>query len=279
MSTVPVQVRDGIISAVALLINRDFEAVASLFGELMLLPQSVLDNPEERRSFTQALQQAAEAVLSFGSEKERRTPEPELATAAVSLSLRDLARKGREAQVVPTLRFDRLLTSLLLLAPRFAFTLPPYFVNNARALGTLEGMARRVDPSFSVLREVYPFALRRILTNPTNSPRLEATLVTLTHDAETGRVRWQNLRRLLLDAARLLGIRQRSLLAEVLSSSAGRRFAARLVCEQIRDWGTDAGLWACRCLGMDMGVDVAAAPVLPSGIASPASRGGARLAT
>jgi len=46
--------------------------------------------------------------------------------------------------VLPGLKFDRLLSALLALGPAFAFELPPYFLNNARALGALEGLAAQV---------------------------------------------------------------------------------------------------------------------------------------
>ena len=54
-----------------------------------------------------------------------------------------------------------LVSSLLGVGTRFAFKLPPYFINNARALATLEGMAKSADPTFNVLSVVYPFALQR----------------------------------------------------------------------------------------------------------------------
>ena len=69
--------------------------------------------------------------------------------------------------------------------PRFRFTLPPYFVNNARALGTLEGMARTADPTFNILAVVYPFALTRLLANPTRSPVLRRVARRLATDSAT----------------------------------------------------------------------------------------------
>ena len=59
--------------------------------------------------------------------------------------------------------------ALLALVPLYRFVLPPYFLNNARALGTLEGMARSADPTFNILAVVYPFAVKRLLANPTGS--------------------------------------------------------------------------------------------------------------
>ena len=62
----------------------------------------------------------------------------------------------RRANAVPDVRFDQLLGALLALVPKYRFVLPPYFLNNARALGTLPGWLG-ADPNFNILRVVYPF--------------------------------------------------------------------------------------------------------------------------
>jgi predicted unusual protein kinase regulating ubiquinone biosynthesis (AarF/ABC1/UbiB family) len=66
LSTVPSQVRDGLVCAVAqLVIARDVEAVANLFGEPGLLPQEVLLDPAERAALTEALDKTlADALVS-----------------------------------------------------------------------------------------------------------------------------------------------------------------------------------------------------------------------
>ena len=46
---------------------------------------------------------------------------------------------------LPRVKFDSIILSLLYIASRFRFTIPPYFLNNARAIGTLEGMALQGD--------------------------------------------------------------------------------------------------------------------------------------
>ena len=242
VSRVPVSVRDGIVAAVVLLVDRRYTAVAELFGDLLLLPPRVMEDKEELASFCTSLEATATRILSFeeGSND---------VTAAAEGGKREVTR-------LPVLRFDRLLSELLSLAPRFEFQLPPYFLNNARALGTLEGMAVSVDPSFSVMKVVYPFALRRLLTNPDSSPRLRSTLDTLVHDETndsksrhtvknveqtTGkqkrrRIRWRALGVLLDDASQLLGVKRRTLLKEVLAERAGRRFAVSLLAEQLSLW-------------------------------------------
>jgi len=246
VSEVPVAVRDGLVCAVVLLVGKEFEKVADLFGELMLLPQSVLDDPVERAAFTKALAGAADRLLSFDGEaeaeaeadeggKETQRTQRTQRTQQTQRGHRRWRRSSASTNVVPTLRFDRLLGELTSLAPRFAFQLPPYFLNNARALGTLEGMARGVDPNFSVLRSVYPFALRRMLSNPDGSELITRTLSRLTR-ASDGGVRWRFLNGLVGDAAALLGVRRRQLAREMTSTRPGRRYIIGLVRAQLWTW-------------------------------------------
>ncbi|EEC49079.1 predicted protein [Phaeodactylum tricornutum CCAP 1055/1] len=120
LSTVPEQVRDGLVCAVVeLVFARNVQAVADLFAEMQLLAPSVMANPLEKAALAAALNQILSDVLQF--------PSDEAIAEGVS--------------PVPQLRFDVLLTSLFSLVTRFEFTLPPYFLNNARALATLEDLA------------------------------------------------------------------------------------------------------------------------------------------
>jgi predicted unusual protein kinase regulating ubiquinone biosynthesis (AarF/ABC1/UbiB family) len=158
VSIVPESVRDGLVCAVVLLVERRLDDVAELFVDLMLLPKKVLDDPLECVAFKKALDELASTVLNFDNddfnddfESSRRengetaTTTTTAAAAAAAASEAGVRRDAGAAAaaggvvVVPSLRFDALLSGLLALAPRFEFQLPPYFVNNARALGTLEG--------------------------------------------------------------------------------------------------------------------------------------------
>ncbi|GAX27272.1 hypothetical protein FisN_13Lh162 [Fistulifera solaris] len=149
LSTVPENVRDALVCAVAQLVfARDTQAVADLFGELDLIPGTVMNDSTKRLALAQALDAVFRDILLYPDEA---------STDGTTL--------------VPVLRFDKLLAGLSLLVARFQFTLPPYFLNNARALGTLEGLARKLDPSFNSLQALYPYALNRILRNPKVRPR------------------------------------------------------------------------------------------------------------
>jgi predicted unusual protein kinase regulating ubiquinone biosynthesis (AarF/ABC1/UbiB family) len=134
------------------------------------------------------------------------------------------ARLRRAANAVPDVRFDQLLGALLALVPKYRFVLPPYFLNNARALGTLEGMARSADPTFNILRVVYPFAVKRLLANPTGSPVLRRVLRELVRDKKSRGWRGMSARRLryvVEDAAALTGVPRWHILRSTLRTKQG----------------------------------------------------------
>jgi predicted unusual protein kinase regulating ubiquinone biosynthesis (AarF/ABC1/UbiB family) len=223
LSTVPAQVRDGLVCAVAQMVfSKNVQAVADLFGDLMLLPPQVLADPTERAALTQALDQTFQEVLQY--------PPTGRTTSAYSTTT---TTTTSTATAIPSLRFDKLLDGMARLVPRFQFQLPPYFLNNARALGTLEGMAREIDLSFNVLQVVYPYALNRLLSNPSNSPVVEATLQSLIRNPMTGRVDVKRVQKLLDDSKSLTGYSRRKVMRDVLSSGAGSDLARMVVKEQI----------------------------------------------
>ena len=195
VSEVPQQVRDGLVCAVAyLLFANDTAAVAGLFSELMLLPEEELQSETTRADLERSLSELAKSVLVPPTEEGG----------------------------LPTLAFERLITGLALLAPRFKLQLPPYFLNNARALATLEGMAKSADPSFDVLQAVYPFALRRLLCDPKGSPLLRSTLLDLTR-GDDGRLDPSRVAALMEEGARLSGRSRRQLVADAWRTPGGRR--------------------------------------------------------
>jgi aarF domain-containing kinase len=211
LSTVPVTVRDGLVCAVAeLVFARNVSAVADLFGELQLIPEEILSDPSQRAALAVELNQALTSVLKYDR--------PATGTATT----------------IPTLRFDKLLDALTRMVPRFRFQLPPYFINNARALGTLEGMAREINPSFNVLQTLYPYILRRLLSNPTDSPVVEATLQSLIRSPVTGRVDSRRIQKLLDDSTILTGYSKRKVLSDILKSRNGPRLVKLIIKEQLR---------------------------------------------
>jgi predicted unusual protein kinase regulating ubiquinone biosynthesis (AarF/ABC1/UbiB family) len=215
VSTIPQQVRDALICSVALQVfSRDVNAVSSLFGELRLIPQHILDDEEERAALAEALE----------------------ITFANSLIYPDsMAGKDGSATAIPDLKFDKLLDSLSRLVPRFQFNLPPYFINNARALSTLEGIAKSLDPSFNVLTIMYPYALSRLLRNPSKSEVVERTLQSLIR-SENGKIDREKIRRLLRDSALISGQSKRRVIWDILKTKEGRVLARGILGEEIGDY-------------------------------------------
>lgn len=212
VSTIPEQVRDALICSVALQVfSRDVDAVSSLFGELRLIPQHILDDEEERAALAEALEITFENSLLY----------PEVAGAGED-----------DATAIPDLKFDKLLDSLSRLVPRFQFDLPPYFINNARALSTLEGIAKSLDPSFNVLTIMYPYALSRLLNNPSKSEVVARTLQSLIR-SEDGKIDRTKIRRLLRDSALISGQSKRRVVWDVLKTKEGRILAKGIVSEEV----------------------------------------------
>lgn len=198
VSEVPQQVRDGLVAAVALLIfSRDYAAVGRLFGELMLIPPEVIEDETEMRELERALEGAANATLKFP-----------------------------EDGGVPDVRFDQLLFALFALVPRFKFVLPPYFLNNARALGTLEGMAKSADPNFNILAVVYPYAMARALANPDRSPVIRRVIRQLATDNDTCSLSMKKLFAMLSDVSAFTGTSKFRVSLDALKSTEGRSLVA-----------------------------------------------------
>jgi len=216
LSSIPSQVRDALICSVALQVfERDVDAVSALFGELRLIPQHILDDESERAALAEALHITFENSLLY----------PESTKSS----------KGEDITAIPDLKFDKLLDSLSRLVPRFQFDLPPYFINNARALSTLEGIAKTLDPSFNVLTVMYPYALNRLLQNPSQSPVVERTLQSLIRDTN-GRIDRQKIRRLLRDSAVISGRSKRQVIWEILRTKPGRKLTRSIIKEDLGEY-------------------------------------------
>lgn len=193
------------------------DAVSSLFGELQLIPEHVLADSEERMALSKALEITFENSLLY----------PESSPT-----------KG-DTTAIPELKFDKLLDSLSRLVPRFQFDLPPYFINNARALSTLEGIAKSLDPSFNVLTMMYPYAISMLLQNPSGSPVVSSTLQRLIRSKD-GRINKDNISRLFCDAAVISRQSKLHVAWDVFKAREGRELAVMIVWEEMKSmfWGT-----------------------------------------
>lgn len=75
----------------------------------------------------------------------------------------------------------------------FNFSLPPDYALVIRALGSLEGTAKALDPGFKVVESAYPFVIGRLLADPNPDMRriLRELLI-----RSNGSIRWNRLERL-----------------------------------------------------------------------------------
>lgn len=75
----------------------------------------------------------------------------------------------------------------------FNFSLPPDYALVIRALGSLEGTAKVLDPEFKVLESAYPFVIGRLLEDPNPDMRRILRELLIRND---GSIRWNRLERL-----------------------------------------------------------------------------------
>lgn len=183
-----------------------------------MIPQHVLDDPSERKALADALE------ITFEN----------------SLLYRKSSNSKGEVTEIPELKFDKLLDSLSRLVPRFQFDLPPYFINNARALSTLEGIAKSLDPSFNVLTIMYPYALNILLRNPSGSTVVSSTLQSLIRSKD-GRIDREKIRQLLRDSALISRRSKRRVAFDIIKTREGSQLAFSILREELQSalWGRD----------------------------------------
>ena len=94
-------------------------------------------------------------------------------------------------------------------------------------------MACSIQPEFNILRVVYPFALQRLMKNPSGSVVVEKTLQSLVC-RRNGTVDRRKAEKLLRDASALTGIRRRDVVKDVFSNRKGRQFLRKLGYGELR---------------------------------------------
>ncbi|XP_058750066.1 uncharacterized aarF domain-containing protein kinase At1g71810, chloroplastic-like [Vicia villosa] len=133
------ELRDGFIEACLHLVNRDFDALATDFVTLGLLPP---------------------------------TAEKEAVTKALTGVFQNAVSKG-----VRNISFGDLLGNLGITMYKFKFRIPSYFSLVIRSLAVLEGIAIGFNPDYKVLGSTYPWIARKVLTD--SSPQLKSSLMNL----------------------------------------------------------------------------------------------------
>ncbi|XP_010913708.1 uncharacterized protein [Elaeis guineensis] len=89
--------------------------------------------------------------------------------------------------------FQGIMNQLYDVMYEFNFSLPPDYALVIRALGSLEGTAKALDPDFKVVESAYPFVIGRLLADP--NPDMRKILRELII-RNNGSIRWNRLERL-----------------------------------------------------------------------------------
>ncbi|XP_028799055.1 uncharacterized protein LOC114754465 isoform X4 [Neltuma alba] len=90
--------------------------------------------------------------------------------------------------------FQGIMNQLYDVMYEFNFSLPPDYALVIRALGSLEGTAKVLDPDFKVIESAYPFVIGRLIADP--SPDMRRILRQLLI-CNNGAIRWNRLERLI----------------------------------------------------------------------------------
>ncbi|KAL1337663.1 hypothetical protein AAHE18_10G155100 [Arachis hypogaea] len=156
MGDIPRHYRIGLIQIIVHFVNRDSLGLANDFLSLGFLPEGV-----DIHGVSDALQ------ASFA----RRT-----------------SRTGESQD------FQGIMNQLYDVMYEFNFSLPPDYALVIRALGSLEGTAKVLDPDFKVIESAYPFVIGRLIADP--SPDMRKILRQLLI-RNNGSIRWSRLERLI----------------------------------------------------------------------------------
>jgi predicted unusual protein kinase regulating ubiquinone biosynthesis (AarF/ABC1/UbiB family) len=161
VSEIPESVRYSLIISILHLINREYKLLARDFTGLALIRNDDLD--KELLNFSSALSDTFDNSLSD----------------------------------FDTFTFQDATEKIFRLTVKFPFILPPYFLNNLRAIATLEGIALMADSKFRIADVIYPYIINRLLTNP--SSQFRAALEDFLIDNNTLEPNWNRLQALLQD--------------------------------------------------------------------------------
>ncbi|CAI0376671.1 unnamed protein product [Linum tenue] len=105
---------------------------------------------------------------------------------ALQVSFGDGSRQSRD--------FEAIMNQLYDVMYDFNFSLPPDYALVIRALGSLEGTAKVLDPNFKVVESAYPFVIGRLLADPNPDMRRILRQLLISND---GSIRWNRLERLI----------------------------------------------------------------------------------
>ncbi|KAK2392030.1 hypothetical protein P8452_28989 [Trifolium repens] len=154
MGDIPRHYRIGLIQIIVHFVNRDSLSLANDFLSLGFIPEGV---------------------------------DIHLVSDALQASFSDDYRTSESQD------FQGIMNQLYDVMYEFNFSLPPDYALVIRALGSLEGTAKVLDPDFKVIESAYPFVIGRLIADP--SPDMRRILRELVI-RNNGSIRWNRLERL-----------------------------------------------------------------------------------
>mmetsp|Transcript_32041 Transcript_32041/g.78011 ORF Transcript_32041/g.78011 Transcript_32041/m.78011 type:complete len:117 (+) Transcript_32041:37-387(+) len=92
-------------------------------------------------------------------------------------------------------------------------------------------MHKKADPNFNVLRNLYPYAMERLLYNPTQSSVVDTTLNSLVESPISGKVDVVKVRKLVEDISNYSQYSKRRVTRDILYSPNGSKLIQRLAQE------------------------------------------------
>ncbi|KAJ1413086.1 UbiB domain [Sesbania bispinosa] len=108
-------------------------------------------------------------------------------------SVSDALRASFSDRTTESQDFQAIMNQLYDVMYEFNFSLPPDYALVIRALGSLEGTAKVLDPDFKVIESAYPFVIGRLIADPSADMRRILRELVIRND---GSIRWNRLERL-----------------------------------------------------------------------------------
>jgi len=200
MGAVDAAAREGLISSVVHLADRDWKGLAIDLVSLGLLPPADGERVRDLSSVTS------------GSERDvgvsRARPPSNEAIADLAEVFHRAASGGGGRTDLTQLSFGSLVGDLGRTMYKHGFALPASYLLLLRSLAVLEGLALTADEDFRVVAAAFPFVARRLLLTPSvdvdptpAGDRARALLDQALTDPATGGFRYSRLERLITAAA------------------------------------------------------------------------------
>ncbi|KAH7845862.1 hypothetical protein Vadar_006769 [Vaccinium darrowii] len=189
MGDIPRHYRVGLIQVLVHFVNRDSLGLANDFLSLGFLPEGV---------DIKAVSDALQASFGDGTRQSRdfqSTLKSTFLGFEEEIMLPPLLPCGSALRMGLASKFgEAIMSQLYDVMYEFNFSLPPDYALVIRALGSLEGTAKALDPDFKVVESAYPFVIGRLLADP--SPDMRRILRELIIRSD-GSIRWNRLERLI----------------------------------------------------------------------------------